>query len=124
MIVVVIVAILAAIALPSYQEYIRRGRAADGRGGLMQAAQWMERASTATGLYPTALPSSLSTVDSQAYLITLTTSADATTFTLTATPQGASQLAYRCGNFTITNTGLKGAAGVTAGEIVTQCWGK
>ena len=37
MIVVAIVAILAAIALPSYNEYIRRGHRADARAGLLQA---------------------------------------------------------------------------------------
>ena len=48
MIVVAIVAILAAIALPSYQEYVRRGHRAEARAGLQQAATWMERAATAT----------------------------------------------------------------------------
>ncbi len=52
MIVVAIVGILTAVALPSYNEYIRRGHRADARAGLLQAAQWMERAATATGTYP------------------------------------------------------------------------
>ena len=49
MIVVAIVAILSAIALPSYTEYIRRSHRADARAGLLQAQQWLERAATATG---------------------------------------------------------------------------
>ena len=44
MIVVAIVAILSAIALPSYTEYIRRGNRAEARAGLLQAAQWMRAA--------------------------------------------------------------------------------
>ena len=51
MIVVAIVGILTAIALPSYSEYIRRGHRAEARAGLLQAAQWMERAATANGKY-------------------------------------------------------------------------
>ena len=52
MIVVAIIGILTAIALPSYREYLARGHRAEARAGLLQAAQWMERASTATGVYP------------------------------------------------------------------------
>ncbi len=59
MIVVAVVGILTAIAIPSYSEYIRRGHRADARAGLLQAQQWLERASTATGVYPTALPAAL-----------------------------------------------------------------
>lgn len=49
MIVVAIVGIVTAVAVPSYGEYIRRGHRADARAGLLQAQQWLERASTATG---------------------------------------------------------------------------
>lgn len=59
MITVAIIGIVSAIAYPSYTEYIRRGHRADARAGLLQAAQWMERAATATGSYPTALPEAL-----------------------------------------------------------------
>ena len=52
MIVVAIIGILTAIAVPSYTEYIRRGHRAEARAGLLQAAQWLERAATATGTYP------------------------------------------------------------------------
>ena len=50
MIVVAIIGILSAIAYPSYAEYIRRGHRAHARAGLLQAQQWLERASTATGV--------------------------------------------------------------------------
>ena len=64
MIVVAIVAILSAVALPSYSEYIRRGHRAEARASLLQAQQYMERAATATGLYPSDLPASLKAVPS------------------------------------------------------------
>ena len=123
MIVVAIVAILSAIAYPSYAEYVRRGHRAEARAGLLQAAQWMERAATATGTYPltAAFPNSLKSVPNNRYDISATS--DGGTFTLTAAPKGA-QTGDRCGNYTLTNTGLRGANGVTTGDIVTECWGK
>ena len=42
MIVVAIVGILSAIALPSYNEYIRRGHRAEARAGLLQADEMLE----------------------------------------------------------------------------------
>ncbi|PVY56205.1 type IV pilus assembly protein PilE [Simplicispira sp. 125] len=124
MIVVAIVGILAAVAYPSYAEYIRRGHRAEARAGLLQAAQWMERAATAKGTYPLAadFPAALKTVPNNRYDVSIA-SADGATFTLTATPKGA-QVGDKCGNYTLANTGLRGAKGVTTGDIVTECWGK
>ena len=131
MIVVAIIGILTAIAVPSYNEYIRRGHRAEARGGLLQAQQWMERASTATGVYPltAAFPASLKAIPSNRYDITIVSPTggivadNGRTFTLTATPKGA-QLGDKCGNYTLNHTGLRGANGVTTGAIVTECWGK
>ncbi|WP_291475625.1 type IV pilin protein [Acidovorax sp.] len=124
MIVVAIIGILSAIALPSYSEYIRRGHRAEARAGLLQAAQWLERAATASGTYPlaAAFPATMKKVPSDRYDITVA-SADGATYTLTATPKGA-QANDKCGNYTLTNTGLRGAKSVTIGTIVTECWGK
>ena len=73
MIVVAVIGILSAIAIPSYQEYIRRGFRSEARSGVLLAAQWLERASTANGIYPltAAFPTSLSAVPSGRYTITL-----------------------------------------------------
>lgn len=131
MIVVAIIGILTAIALPSYNEYIRRGHRAEARAGLLQAQQWMERAATANGTYPltAAFPAALKTLPSNRYDITVASPTGAVaadngrTFTLTATPKGA-QLNDKCGNYTLTHTGLRGANGATTGPIVTECWGR
>ena len=126
MITVAIVGILGAIAYPSYTEYVRRGHRAEARAGLLQAQQWLERAATATGAYPlaAAFPPKLKEVPNNRYDISYTPSGTpVSSFTLTAEPKGA-QLNDKCGSYTLTNTGLRGANGTTSGAIVTECWGK
>lgn len=124
MIVVAIVAILAAIALPSYQEYVRRGHRAEARAGLQQAATWMERAATATGTYPltAAFPGGLQAVPSGRYTIALN-STDGASWTLTASRVASSaQAADKCGDYTLTNTGLRDLVNNTGGTTVQECW--
>lgn len=123
MITVAVVAILAAIALPNYQEYVRRGYRSEARAGLLQAAQWMERAATATGIYPTALPVSLASVPSKRYVIAFADGNTNAQFTLNATP-GQGQQGDKCGTLTLTNTGERGANGTTSGDLATECWSR
>jgi type IV pilus assembly protein PilE len=122
MITVAIVGILGAIAYPSYTEYVRRGHRAEARAGLLQAQMWLERAATATGTYPAT--ANLAKVPNDRYDITYAATGNPVTgFTLTATPKGA-QDGDKCGAYTLTNTGLRGAKEATSGAIVTECWGK
>ena len=51
MIVVAIVGILAAIAYPSYQEYVRRGNRAEARATMMDIAQMQERYFSSNNTY-------------------------------------------------------------------------
>ncbi len=84
---------------------------------------------TATGTYPLTaqFPANLKTVPNDRYDISLESPiqgyTNGTTFRLTASPKG-SQANDKCGNYTLTNTGLRGANGATSGAIVTECWGK
>lgn len=127
MIVVAIIGILSAIALPSYNEYIRRGHRADARAGLLQAQQWLERAATATGTYPTALPSALtwSGDATKRYDIAFQAGNSIAAYTLTAAPKGA-QTGDKCGTYTLSNTGLRGANGKTSDQAGynPDCWSK
>lgn len=133
MIVVAVIGILSAIALPSYNEYIRRGHRAEARAGLFQAQQWLERAATATGTYPSsgstpyyALPSAL-TWDgdtTKRYTIGFKGAPTASTFTLIATRKSPGpQAADKCGDFTLANTSAQGADNLT-GITAQECWRK
>ncbi|MFC4620890.1 type IV pilin protein [Comamonas nitrativorans] len=122
MIVVAIVGILSSIAYPSYTEYVRKGHRASAKAALLQAAQWMERAATATGAYPatTSFPDNLKTVEGDRYTVSINTANDRSSYTLTATPKGA-QSGDKCGNFTLTNTGAKD---VSVSGKKAECWGQ
>lgn len=124
MIVVAIIGILAAVALPSYREYMRRGNRADARAGLMQAAQWLERVSTATGAYPAtaSFPANLQTVPSNTYAISYAQGAAGASYVLTATPQG-SQSGDRCGNFTLDQAGTRDIS-IPNPALRDECWGR
>ncbi|MCZ2103528.1 MAG: type IV pilin protein [Burkholderiales bacterium] len=132
MIVVAVVGILTAIAYPSYAEYIRRGHRADARAGLLQAQQWLERAATATGVYPTTLPNTLQWKDAggnadptKRYTIGFQAGNTNAAFTLVATRKaGTPQANDKCGDFTLTNTGIRGAANYTVSNVIAECWNK
>lgn len=125
MIVVAVIGILTAIALPSYSEYVRRGHRAEARVGLTTAAQWLERVATAGGTYPLTadFPDKLKSVQSQGYDVSYA-STDGNIYTLTATPKAAGPVANdKCGAFTLTQAGLRELSGATTGTVA-DCWGR
>lgn len=127
MITVAIIAILAAIAIPSYTQYMRQARRADARAMLLQAAQWMERyrsennGSYANAVLPTGFSRSPDAGDAM-YNIALTNLA-AGAYTLNAVPTSLMS-SDECGNLTIDNTGLKTANGQTTAAMLQKCWSR
>jgi len=119
MITVAIIGILAAIAYPSYTQYVLRANRADAKAALLQTAQFLERYFTTNNTYagavvsPTVLPAGASGTNIK-YNITPATVTTTTTFTLTATPANG-QTADTCGTLTLTDAGVQTPA--TAG-----CW--
>jgi type IV pilus assembly protein PilE len=108
MVVVLLVAILAAIAYPTYRDQVRKAHRADAQAVLMQAAQFMERYYTENGTYKNAvLPYSKSPIDGTVsyYAIALTVPDDGSSFTVTATP-GASESGAAV--MSVTDTGRRG----------------
>lgn len=131
LVVLAIIGILAAIALPSYTSYVQRGYRAGAKVALLEAAQFMERyrtvnfryVTTAGGSTAPALPAGVAVSPKEGtkrYDITVTTAADAS-FTLTATPAGWTDTV--CGDMTLNNLGTKGIDSSATGDINT-CWNK
>ena len=120
MVAVAIIGILAAIAFPSYTQYVLRANRADAQAILMESAQFMERFYTTNNAYASAVaPSAVSPKGAAGarikYNITLpAASLTAETYSLRAVPAGG-QAADTCGTLALSNTGAQAPA--TAG-----CW--
>jgi type IV pilus assembly protein PilE len=117
----VIVGILAAIALPSYQKQIQKTRRSDAKSALVGAAGQMERYFTERSTYATATLGTggvyAATTQNGYYTLSLA-NLSATTYTLSAAPAGA-QAGDHCGTMTYTEQGVKGATGSLP---VNECW--
>lgn len=123
MVVVAIIAILGAIAYPSYTEQVARGRRADAKAALLETAQWMERRYTMSNTYTgvatlPALRGSTATY----YAVSVMGGASAptaTTYWLEMTPTGG-MTNDRCGAFQVNQAGQK----LVTGSSVTaqECW--
>lgn len=130
MIVVAIVGILSAVALPSYRSYIERGDRAAARATLMEVNQFMERYYATNNRYSTAadgtgspaLPARLASapVDSPKYNIAVS-AVGLNSFTLTATPINS---VSKCRDLTLTNTGVKGISypSTPSATEIADCW--
>jgi len=127
MTVVLIVAILAAIAIPAYTEYVQRGRRAEAKTALHLLAQWQERRRTETNAYVTAtadLPAGLATVTSGgAALYTISVDTTVAPYLLTATRAGV-MAADPCGDFTLTGLGVRGNLNLGGGRTSADCWAR
>jgi len=135
MITVAIIAILAAIAYPSYTEQVARSRRADAQAALLETAQWIERQYTVSNAYNkkgdgttldnAALPA-LKTKTGEMYTLSFgTTSATstptATAYSIRMVPKGA-MANDKCGTYALTQTGAKSISGSTGGASVATCW--
>lgn len=129
MVVLVVVGILAAIAVPQYSAHVARTNRAEAKAALMGAAQWMEQRFSANGTYCSTaadcstnpLPTSMRKVPAtgdEIYALTVTNLADAT-YTLTATPASTGKMsADACGAFTLNQLGQRGQGGLDEAS----CW--
>ncbi|MFN3957345.1 MAG: type IV pilin protein [Tepidimonas ignava] len=108
MITVAIIGILAAIAYPSYQQYVLRTNRNAAQGCLVELAQWMERYYATHMSYAGAsLPSTSCQTDLAArYTFSFQETPSATTFRIQAVPRGA-QVGDTCGTLSINQLGAR-----------------
>lgn len=127
MIVVVVIAILAALAIPNYGRYAFRARRDDGQELLLRIAQAQERYFTSYNKYAASLADigfagSPVVSEHQYYQATVATSNADAEFTATAKPVGA-QAGDKCGNLTLSSTGVKTPlVSNTAANSNGKCW--
>lgn len=137
MITVAVIGILVAVGYPSYQDHIRKGNRAEGKGALLRAAQQQERyfsdrsqyappaeLAAAMGVSAANSPTIRSGEDPNntagKYTIDVALGAGNTSYTLTATPVGNADVTVGgCGNLTLTSTGTKDRTG---NLLMNQCW--
>lgn len=117
MIVIAIVAILTAIAYPSYQDSVRKARRGSAQADLVELANFMERRFTENNAYNSAAAAATlaaSGIANDYYVFAILNFSPAT-YTLQANPQGA-QGVDACDKMRLLHTGEKETDG-TAG-----CW--
>ena len=138
MIVVAVIGILTAIALPSYTQYVQQSKRADARAVLFQASQFLQRFYAANDKFDAdrsgrpitdTFPNSFKftpNIDGMAaanadYQLDIS-GIEAQKFTLKMLPQNSME-GDKCGNLTITNLGVKSyekPSGSTATRE--ECW--
>jgi len=136
MVTVAIIGILASIAYPSYQEYVRRSSRAEAKAVLLRAAQFLEQNFIEAGnrydkklkadgtLEDMALPNDLSHSPASGvakYNISINP-LNSSSYTLKAEPvSGGSMDGDDCGTFSLTHVGAKN---VTGSKGVDGCWNR
>lgn len=124
MIVVVIIGILGAIALPAYDNHVLRGKRAEGRAYLMNAAALLERYYSDNNRYADAtdtMPPAVAALagaqsETGKYTGSMTVATPFQVYTIIATPTFADP---DCGNLTLTSAGVRDSTTNNA-----DCWNR
>ena len=119
MVVVVIVGILAAIAVPSYQQYVRQARRADAQATMLGMQMTMERLRAASSAYTTSATTLCGAACNTTYYSFANATVSGESYSLSATAIGT-QASDRegstvCSPLTLDSAGNKGPA---------ACWKK
>ncbi len=146
MIAMIVVAVLAAIALPAYMDSVRKGRRADAVSLMSQVAQaeerWRANASTYSNDFGTSFlnvrstaASGVTSLSERYYLISVVlpaSPADATAYSVRAVAQGSQASDQRCtamemrmnaGNAAYVSATSAGAIGASTTDTH-RCWGR
>lgn len=121
MIVVAIVGILAAIALPSYQSHVLKTRRITAAACLSEFSLQMERQYSTGMTYAVALPTLSCTTELSGFYTFAYATAEptASTFKIEASPAGAQTNDTKCETISINHLGVKTESGT---GTVAECW--
>jgi len=127
LVVLVIMGVLSAVALPAYTRYVQRGHRTEAMAALLESQHFMERYYSANGQYLSPanavplLPQRLQGIPSQGTVRYQLSVREATvkSYVLQAVPEG-SMAGDICGSLTINQTGLRGVLNST--RSVAECW--
>lgn len=125
MVVVAVVAILGAVAFPSYQNAVRKGKRGQVKADMLEISQLAERYRTINNTFTgftlgTGFGTSPrgSTGTARNYTLALNV-ASGTAYTLTATPVNGQVKDTRCGTLTLNHAGQKTESGTAD---LAECW--
>jgi type IV pilus assembly protein PilE len=123
-IVVLIVAILAAVAIPSYRRYVVRSHRVDAQAALLDLAARQERFYYSSNAYTDDLAAlnATETMAGDLYKVEVA-SASSTAYVVKATPLGTQAKSdTACTSLTLNNLGSRGSTGDKANDPA--CWSK
>lgn len=123
MTVMVVIAILGAIAMPAYRNYVIRANRTDAKTTLMATAGALERCYTQFNSYDPddGCPLTFPIASPNSYYQITAPEQIANKFELLATPQGTQAQDTGCGNLTLDSTNKRGQTG---SKPVEECWGR
>jgi len=122
MVTLAILGIILGVAIPNYRQWVLESGRTEAKSVLMQGAQTLERCFTRFSAYndgdcPLGAGGTEMSENGK-YQLTVT-GVTATTFNLTAAPQGSQTKDTECGSFTLNNAGVRG---VSTGTDPAECW--
>jgi type IV pilus assembly protein PilE len=113
MITVVVIGILAAVAYPSYQDYVKRGNRSAAQTFMMTIAQRQEQYLVSNRSYAStvaALNLTQPTETAGKYTFAVTATTSPIGYSITATPQGTQYVTGKFGTLTLSSDGTKSSS--------------